>query len=370
MERSARSSASAIARAFALAMLTGCSDDLATPTPLSSGGTASGETSGANGGATSGSGGVLVTDGASTSAGAGSPDGGASMAGTPAAAGTTGSPGSDASTWPQNPTDPRTETVAAGTLQLGWAQLDIGKDANYDGANTASSCPDPDAMLTPGTVQFADGVWTLTGSGEGFIHGWDQGNLVYFKTKVRGDFTFTMKVDAFEMLNGKPLDGAAEALLNVREDLGYKQPTHSIIAGSSPNKYIFMGRYSWEGENGKWWHWPAWPDTWPTHRDIKSWSRLVARGDAISAETSSDGLSWQPVTDNDQNAQHPTWYPFRLSELATERYVGLLCSARNDRNYAPLTQQPGKTTSCRDPASAQLRAAARCVFSHVTLSQP
>ncbi len=344
----------------------GCSDPLAAPPLATSGGTAAAETSGAGGGAAAG--GLSTTGGAGVTAGAGTLSGGASPDG--GSGGTTAAPGTDSSAWPPNPADPRTETVPAGTVQLGWAQLDIGKDANYDGGNTPSTCPDPDAMQTPGTVQFADGVWTLTGSGEGFIHGWDQGSLVYFKTKLSGDFTFTMKVDAFEMLNGKPLDGAAEALLNVREDLGYKQPTHSIIAGASPNKYIFMGRYSWTGENGKWWHWPAWPDTWPTQRDLKSWSRLIGRGDAISAETSTDGVSWQPVEDNDQNAQHPTWYPFRLSELGHARYVGLLCSARNDRNYAPLTQQPGKTTNCRDPGSAQLKAAARCVFSHVTLTQP
>ena len=255
-------------------------------------------------------------------------------------------------------------------MQLGWAQLDIGKEANYDAGSGAGTCPDPDAMLTPGSVDFENGVWTLTGSGEGFIHGWDQGNLVYFNSKIAGDFTFAMKVDAFEMLDGSSLDGAAEALLNVRQDLGSKQPTHSIIAGAAPSKAIFMARYSWAGENGKWWHWPAWPATWPNHRDLLAWTRLVARGDAITAESSSDGVTWQPVEHNDENAQHPDWYPFRLPALGGERYVGLVCSARNDRNYAPLTQPPGKTTSCRDPESAHLKGAARCVFSHVTLTQP
>ncbi len=280
--------------------------------------------------------------------------------------------GGDVAAWPRNPDDPRTEPVPGGDVQLGWAALDIGQAANYDGGDAANpeSCPDPDAMLTPGTVHFENGVWTLTGSGEGFIHGWDQGYLVYFKTKISGDFTFTMKVDKFEMLNGKALDGAAQALLNVRQDLGFKQPTHSIVAGASPNRYLFMARYSWAGDGGKWWHWPAFPDTWPTHRELTSWTRVVARGDAISAETSSDGVSWQAVQDNDQNAEHPSWYPFRLPELAESRYVGLVCSARNDRNYAPLVSPPGKTASGRDPESAQLRGAARCVFSHVTLTQP
>jgi hypothetical protein len=272
--------------------------------------------------------------------------------------------------WPLHPDDPRTEQVPAGTVQLGWAQLDIGKAANYDGGDKPGACPDPDEMVTPGTVDFTNGVWTLTGSGEGFIHGWDQGNLVYFKRKIAGDFTFTMKVDAFEMLNGQKLDGAAEALLNVRQDLGSKQPTHSIIASAAPSKAIFMARYSWSGENGKWWHWPAWPAAWPDHRDIATWTRLVARGEAISAESSIDGVNWQPVEHNDANASHPDWYPFRLAALAGERYVGLVCSARNDRNYAPMTQLPGKTVSCRDPQSAHLKGAARCVFSHVTLTQP
>jgi hypothetical protein len=261
--------------------------------------------------------------------------------------------------------------VQGGTVQLGWAQLDIGKQANYEsGAEDPGTCPDPDEMLTSGTVQFADGVWTLTGSGEGFIHGWDQGNLVYFKRKISGDFTFTIKVDKFEMSNGKPLDGAAQALLNVRDGLGHRQPAHSLIAGAAPGKYIFMTRYSWSGESGKWWYWPAWPVTWPEHRDVLSWTRVVARGDAISAESSSDGKNWQAIEHQDQNPSHPDWYPFRLAGLAGERYVGLVCSARNDRNYAPLTRLPGKNVDCRDPASEHLRGAARCVFSNVTLTQP
>ncbi len=342
-----------------LFLLSACSDDLAMPAPASLGGAAGSETSG-NAGITAGS------DAASGSSGT------AGSAGSPASGGipSGGSPGATLPGWPQNPDDPRIESVPGGTVQLGWAQLDIGKAANYDGSNGPSVCPDPDEMVTPGSVDFVSGVWTLTGSGEGFIHGWDQGNLVYFKTKITGDFTFTMKVDAFEMLSGKQLDGAAEALLNVREDLSPKRPTHSVIAGAAPSKFIFMARYSWEGENGKWWHWPAWPVTWPDHRDLHSWTRLVARGAAIAAETSSDGVSWQPIEHNDSNSQHPDWYPFRLSALSGERYVGLVCSARNDRNYAPLTPLPGKTVSCRDPQSEHLKGAARCVFSHVTLTQP
>jgi hypothetical protein len=68
-------------------------------------------------------------------------------------------------------------------------------------------------------------------------------------------------------------------------------------------------------------------------------------------------VGWVPIEHNDSNTQHPDWYPFRLSALARERYVGLVCSARNDRNYAPLTQLPGKTVSvsCRDPQSEHLK---------------
>jgi len=319
--------------------------------------------------------GSVAIAGAPAVGGAGAPSVGASGSSTSAEAGNAGSGGSDPGLlgWPRNPTDARTETLPAGTVQYGWGQLDIGRAANYDDANGATNpgvCPDPDEMKTPGTVHFANGVWTLTGSGEGFIHGWDQGNLVYFKTKISGDFTFTMKVEKFEMTNGKQLDGAAEALLNVRQDLNSKRPTHSVIAGAAPSKAIFMARYPWEGEGDRWWHWPAFPATWPDHREILSWTRLVARGSAISAESSADGQAWQVVEHNDSDSSHPAWYPFKLAALVGERYVGLVCSARNDRNYAPLVKLPGKSADCRDPSSPHLLGAARCVFSNVTLTQP
>jgi hypothetical protein len=362
VERLTASYCALLSGLLCLSLLGACSDDLAVSAPTSQGGAAGGETSGSAGitsRSDAGSGGVEAGASEATR-----PNGGTPSAGSYGGA-MRGEPG-----WPHNPDDPRTESVPGGTVQRGWAQLDIGKAANYDGGDDPGVCPDPDEMVTPGTVDFRDGVWTLTGSGEGFIHGWDQGNLVYFKTKITGDFTFTTKVETFEMLGGKKLDGAAEALLNVREDLSPKRPTHSVIAGAAPNKFIFMARYPWEGENGKWWHWPAWPATWPEHRDVQTWTRLIARGDAISAETSTDGMTWQAIEHNDTNSQHPDWYPFRLTALTGERYVGLVCSARNDRNYAPLTQLPGKTVSCRDPQSEHLKGAARCVFSHVTLSQP
>ena len=183
-------------------------------------------------------------------------------------------------------------------MKLGWSQIDIGSEANYENpadAKNANACPDPDAMITKGTVDYKDGAYTLTGSGEGFIHGWDQGNLVYFKTKIQGDFTFTAKVDRFEMTNGKPLNGAAEALLNVREDLNYRQPTQSVIAGAPPSKFIFMARYFWDGDpNNKWWHWPAWPTTWPNPRPLLSWTRSrdeAMRSPPTARPTARPGMS-------------------------------------------------------------------------------
>jgi hypothetical protein len=275
---------------------------------------------------------------------------------------------------PFDPADPRTESIAAGTVKLGWDQLDIGRDANYEvaaDANDPTKCPDPDAMVTKGTVDYQDGTYTLTGSGEGFIHGWDQGNLVYFKTKIHGDFTYTAKVDKFEMINGRSLDGAAEALLNVRQDLGYRQPTQSIIAGSAPAKYMFMARYYWTGDpNNKWWHWPAWPVTWPSPRPLLSWTRITRRGNAFAAYGSTDGQSWEVINHNDTDKSHPDWYPFQLDTMPADVYIGLVCSARNDRNYAAMAKLPGKNVDCRDSSSDFMRGSARCVFSHITLSQP
>jgi hypothetical protein len=273
-----------------------------------------------------------------------------------------------------DPDDTRTASVPAGTVKLGWDQIDIGAEANFENPadkGNPGACPDPDAMVTKGTVDYRDGAYTLTGSGEGFIHGWDQGNLVYFKTKVHGDFTFTGKVDRFEMTNGKGLDGAAEALLNVREDLGYRQPTQSVIAGAPPSKSIFMSRYFWSGDpNNKWWHWPAWPATWPNPRPLLSWTRITRRGNAFAAYSSTDGQTWNVVKHNDTDKSHPDWYPFQLDKMPADVLIGIVCSARNDRNYAPMTKLPGKTADCRDPNSDHLRGSARCVFSHLTLSQP
>jgi hypothetical protein len=275
---------------------------------------------------------------------------------------------------PFNPVDWRTESVSAGTVKIGWDQIDIGREANYENpadAKSPGACPDPDAMITKGTVDYQDGVYTLTGSGEGFIHGWDQGNLVYFKTKIHGDFTFTAKVDRFEMTNGKPLNGAAEALLNVREDLNYRQPTQSVIAGAPPSKFIFMARYYWDGDpSNKWWHWPAWPETWPDPRPILSWTRITRRGNDFAAYSSLDGNSWDLIKHNDTNPSHPAWYPFQLATMPADVYIGLVCSARNDRNYAPMTKLPGKTADCRDPSSDLLLSSARCVFSHLSVTQP
>ena len=247
-------------------------------------------------------------------------------------------------------------------------------EANYENpadAKNANACPDPDAMITKGTVDYKDGAYTITGSGEGFIHGWDQGNLVYFKTKVQGDFTFTAKVDRFEMTNGKPLNGAAEALLNVREDLNYRQPTQSVIAGSPPSKFIFMARYYWDGDpNNKWWHWPAWPTTSADPRPLLSWTRITRRGSAFAAYSSTDGQTWDVIKHNDTDKSHPDWYPFQLDKMPAAVYVGLVCSARNNRNYAPMTKLPGKSADCRDPNSELLRSSARCVFVTFRLPSP
>lgn len=273
-----------------------------------------------------------------------------------------------------DPDDMRSESVAGGTVKLGWDQLDIGHGANYENAadtQDPSKCPDPDAMMTKGTVDYQDGVFTLTGSGEGFIHGWDQGNLVYLKNKIEGDFTFTARVDKFEMTNGKALNGAAEALLNVREDLNYRQPTRSVIAGAPPSKFIFMARYFWNGDpSNQWWHWPAWPETWPDPRPILSWTRITRRGNAFAAYSSMDGKTWEIVKHHDTNRSHPDWYPFQLDTMPAAVYLGLVCSARNDRNYAPMARLPGKSVDCRDPNSELLKSSARCAFSHLSIAQP
>jgi len=267
---------------------------------------------------------------------------------------------------PLDPDDHRTKQVPAGTVKLGWAHRDLGAGANYDGGDNAAVCPDPDAMVTKGTVKYENGTWTITGSGEGFIHGWDQGSLVYLEEPIQGDFTFSAKVEKLEMTDGKPLNGAAEALLNVRQDMGYKQPTHSLIAGAAPGKFIMMARFFWDGEH-KWWHWPAWPETWPEHRNIPSWTKLEVRGKTIRVFNSYDGTGWQEINDNDAAR---TWTPFNLKDMPDARYAGLVCSARNDRNYAPLVRLSGKNLDCRDPNSPALTAAARCVFSNVRITTP
>lgn len=253
-----------------------------------------------------------------------------------------------------------TEVVEAGKIRAGWAQMDIGKEGNKEPNN---ACPDPEPMITKGTVDYKDGIWTLTGSGEGFIHGWDQGNLVYDKTKVKGDFTFTARVDRFEMVEaGAGLNGAAQAALNVRDGLTHKAPTHSVLTGIAPGSNQFMARFLWSGEN-KWWYWPAWPNTWPVKKPWPSWIRVQRRGQAFSAFHSMDGTTWQLVEERDANR---TWYPFKMDRMADEVYVGLVCTARNDRNYVKQKLPNG----CRDPNDPYLLRSARCVFSNVTVSQP
>jgi hypothetical protein len=266
-----------------------------------------------------------------------------------------------------------TNEVGSAAVNADWVQLDIGRAANRDSATQA--CPDPDEMVTKGTADYKDGVWTLTGSGEGFMHGWDQGNLVYMKAPVRGDFTFSAQVKELAATDGKALNGAAEAILNVRDDLLFKQPAHSIIAGRMPGHAIFMARFEWKQEsamNGvgtrrvedKWWYWPAWPDTWPRNPSLP-WIRVQRRAGAVSAFNSRDGVTWEEIKENDAIAD---WYPFRISRMKDAVYLGLGCSARNDRNYAPYTTIDGQR--CRDPSSDVLRRSARCVFGNVTVTTP
>ena len=45
-----------------------------------------------------------------------------------------------------DPSDSRTESISAGTVKLGWSQIDIGSEANYENpadAKNANTCPIP-----------------------------------------------------------------------------------------------------------------------------------------------------------------------------------------------------------------------------------
>ena len=167
----------------------------------------------------------------------------------------------------EDPRDFTTKTLASGRIvKTGWNQIDLLPKANWDGA--MAGCPDPDAMVVPGSVDFKDGTWTLEGSGEGFMHGWDQGNLVYLEKRIKGDFDFTAQVSELVPDTSFELNGAAEAGLNVRDGLDYKAPTNSVIAGRNREGTFFFGRFNWKNEspeNGagkravenKYWYWPA-----------------------------------------------------------------------------------------------------------------
>lgn len=166
-----------------------------------------------------------------------------------------------------DPNDHSTQKLASGqVVKTGWKQIDMQLKANWDGP--MSGCPDPDAMVVPGTVAFNEGTWTLTGSGEGFMHGWDQGNLVYLEKRIKGDFDFTAQISELVPNTSFDLNGAAEAVLNVRDGLEYKSPANSVVAGRNKDHTIFFRRFHWKNEspeNGagkravenKYWYWPA-----------------------------------------------------------------------------------------------------------------
>lgn len=271
-----------------------------------------------------------------------------------------------------DPKDISTKTLAAGrVVKTGWNQLDLQPKANWDGQ--MAGCPDPDAMVVPGTVDFKDGTWTLTGSGEGFMHGWDQGNLVYLEKRIKGDFDFTAQISELAPNTSFNLNGAAEAVLNVRDGLDYKAPANSVVAGRMKDRSIFFGRFHWKNEssdNGvgkrpvenKYWYWPAWPETWPKETSMP-WARISRRGFAFSAYVSKSGAEgdWQEIKNADTQA---TWYPYKLKTFGAEAILGLVCTARNDRNLAPT-----KPDGCRDENSPLLKQAARCTFNNVSIVQ-
>ncbi|MDZ4693507.1 MAG: hypothetical protein SGI86_00035 [Deltaproteobacteria bacterium] len=105
----------------------------------------------------------------------------------------------------------------------------------------------------------------------------------------------------------------------------------------------------------KYWYWPVWPEVWPKEASMP-WARISRRGLEFRAYVSKTGAAndWQDVKNADPQA---TWYPFKLKAFGAEAILGLVCSARNDRNLATT-----KANSCRDENSAALRNAARCVF--------
>jgi len=241
--------------------------------------------------------------------------------------------------------------VPAGTVREGFQQLDIGAHID-DGI-------DPEDMLTKGTVRYEAGTWTLTGSGEGFIHGWDQGNLVV--TEAAGDLTITAHVDKLELVEaGQNLDGAAQALLNVRQSLDAYED-YSVIAAITPDKLHFMARQQDPTDQNKWWYRPAFPSQWPPPRPAPHWIRLTRRGNTFTAYVSEDGTSFQPFAELEPGKGQPINVPGMTENV----YVGLGCSARNDRNYVP--NGPGGR---KDASAPHLLRSARCVFSRVSITTP
>lgn len=85
---------------------------------------------------------------------------------------------------------------------------------------------------------------------------------------MRGDFDFTAEIVELAPAGAYKLNGAAEAVLNVRDGLEFKAPTNSLIAGRMTGRTTFMGRFHWKHEsppNGvgtrrvesKYWYWRA-----------------------------------------------------------------------------------------------------------------
>jgi hypothetical protein len=227
------------------------------------------------------------------------------------------------------------------SIPEGWQLTDIGADLD---AMNGQLVIEP--MLTRSTAKVSSGLWTLTGSGQGFIHVWDQGALLYQSAKVTGDFTMTAFVRKLEMVVPTDrIDGAAQAMLNVRDVpicIGSNCESSSVILSvASPTGTKMQFRSRVPSRN----HTPAIASL-PPPQKAPLWLRLVRRENVFTASTSPDGTSW-----------HPLSYSITLA-LAPAVHLGLACSARNDRAVSS------------DRNGYHLKRSARCEFSDVTITQP
>lgn len=93
------------------------------------------------------------------------------------------------------------------------------------------------------------------------------------------------------------------------------------------------------------------------------WARISRRGIEFRAYVSNTGADndWQEIKNADTQA---TWYPYKLKTFGSEAILGLVCTARNDRNLAPK-----KPDGCRDENSPLLKQVARCSFRNVSIVQ-